>query len=196
MNDESARGRGRPKRRRKVREHPPAFRFEPQDISIQPGREVRLTLAEAEALRLADLEAIYHEEAAGIMDVSRSTYGRILESARHKVALALWGGMALVIDGGAVDDRNEAGEAEDRGDQERPGRRMGGPGGGRGRFQSGGGAGCGAHGVCICPRCGLTREHLPGRPCKRERCPDCGVALVREGGEHHRAVLELREKKK
>jgi len=151
---------------------------------------VRLSLDEAEALRLADLEAIYHEEAAGVMDVSRSTYGRILESARHKVALALWGGLAIVIDKGTFVENPEDREASSRDRHliadaagERPRRR------GRAGF------GCGAHGVCICPQCGLTREHLPGRPCKRERCPDCDVAMMREGGEHHRAVLENQAKK-
>jgi len=193
MSNENVRGRGRPKRRRRVREHPPTLRYEPVGIPEQSGRLVRINLDEAEALRLADLEAIYHEEAAALMDVSRSTYGRILESARHKVALALWGGLPIVIDPATMEVQKHSGDCL-KPPSGRPsitdhsnGRDI--PVGNAGR-------GCGAQGFCICPRCGLTREHLPGRPCKREQCPDCGVALMREGGEHHRAVLEHQSKKK
>lgn len=181
---------------------PPAGRYEPVGVSRGSGQEVELSLDEVEALRLADLEAIYHEEAATAMGVSRSTYGRVLESARHKVALALWGGMALVIDGGTIDVRDDVSAGPGRGH----GRGMGWRGRGCGTSSDGegergwrreeGGMGFGSHGACICPKCGQTQEHRPGRPCKRERCPDCGVALLREGGEHHRVVLESQAKKK
>lgn len=214
MKDKMARGRGRPKRRRRVQNLPPAGRYEPVGVSMDPGQEVELSLDEVEALRLADIEAIYHEEAAKAMGVSRSTYGRVLESARHKVALALWDGSALVIDGGTIDIRDEEppwrGQGPGRGQGRRGGnrdfedregdhgssRRSSDGAGERGRRRAGGGLGYGIHGACICPRCGLTLEHQPGRPCKRERCPSCGVALLREGGEHHRAVLERQAKKK
>ncbi len=202
VKDEKVRGRGRPKMRRRVRSLPPAGRFEPVGVSVGPGREVELSLDEIEALRLADLEAIYHEEAARAMGVSRSTYGRVLESARHKVALALWGGVALVIDGGTVEVRDDEQVGGGRGlgrGMGRRGRGCSSPSDGkgeRGGNREEGGLGFGAHGTCICPRCGLTQEHRPGRPCKRERCPGCGVALLREGGEHHRAALESQAKKK
>ena len=193
---------------------PPTLRFEPVGASGKSGQEVNLSLDEVEALRLADLEAIYHEEAAKAMGVSRSTYGRVLESARHKVALALWGGVALVIDGGTTDIRFDEPAGRGRGYGRGLGRRGwdgvsgdsdGGVGRGcggqppglpdeRGRGRTEGGLGFGAHGACICPKCGQTQEHRPGRPCKRERCPDCGVALLREGGEHHRAVVESQAK--
>jgi predicted DNA-binding protein (UPF0251 family) len=60
--------------------------------------EENLGLDEMEALRLADLEGLYHENAADRMKVSRATFGRILESARKKVARALLEGKALKID--------------------------------------------------------------------------------------------------
>ena len=204
VRDETSPGRGRPKRRRRVQKFPPAERYEPVGLQKGAGQEVKLTLDEVEALRLADLEAIYHEEAASAMGVSRSTYGRVLESARHKVALALWEGVALVIDGGVIDVRGDG--TPGRGGQ---GRRRGVGRRGKGeasagndrecdlrRSRDGGGLGFGSGGACICPKCGITQEHRPGRPCKRERCPECGVALLREGGEHHRAVLEAQAKKK
>jgi uncharacterized protein len=60
--------------------------------------EVCLSLDELEAIRLADFEGLYHEEAAGRMKVSRQTLGRILSQARRKVAEALIEGKALKIE--------------------------------------------------------------------------------------------------
>ena len=61
-----------------------------------------MTLDELESLRLADLEGLYHEEAAQRMNVSRQTFGRIIESARRKAAQALVVGKAIRIEGGEV----------------------------------------------------------------------------------------------
>ena len=60
-------------------------------------QEIRLEADELESLRLADYEGLYHEEASKKMGVSRPTFGRILESARKKVASALVKGCALQI---------------------------------------------------------------------------------------------------
>jgi len=70
-----------------------------------PGRQlqvVELGLDELEALRLADLEGLYHDAAAEWMGVSRQTFGRLIERARHKVACALLNGRMLVFSGGPV----------------------------------------------------------------------------------------------
>jgi predicted DNA-binding protein (UPF0251 family) len=56
-------------------------------------------LDETEALRLADLHGYSQQEVSEQMGVSRATVGRILESARRKVAEALVRGKALRIDG-------------------------------------------------------------------------------------------------
>lgn len=61
-----------------------------------------LTLDEAEAIRLADFEGLYQEEAAQRMGISRPTFGRILESAHRKIAEALISGKLLRIEGGPV----------------------------------------------------------------------------------------------
>jgi uncharacterized protein len=60
--------------------------------------EVLLSLDGFEAIRLADNLGLYHEEAAAKMSVSRSTFGRILDSARGKVADAIINGKALKIE--------------------------------------------------------------------------------------------------
>lgn len=44
---------------------------------------------EMEALRLADLESLYQQESADIMGISRTTFSRLVESARKKIADAL-----------------------------------------------------------------------------------------------------------
>jgi predicted DNA-binding protein (UPF0251 family) len=52
---------------------------------------------ELETIRLADFEGLYHEQAAEQMNISRATFGRILDSARRKVADAIINGKALNI---------------------------------------------------------------------------------------------------
>jgi len=64
--------------------------------------EIVLSMDEFEAIRLADLEGLYQEQAAERMNVSRQTFGRIVDAARRKVAQALTEGLALRIEGGAV----------------------------------------------------------------------------------------------
>ena len=70
------------------------------------------------------------------------------------------------------------------------GRGVGGRGrGGRGRGSHGGCGGfLGAGGACICPKCGQRVPHNAGVPCLEERCPSCGVAMVREGSPHHQEI--------
>lgn len=63
---------------------------------------VELTVDELEAIRLADLEHLYQEQAAQQMNISRQTFGRILDAAHAKVADALIHGKALSIRGGAI----------------------------------------------------------------------------------------------
>ena len=57
---------------------------------------------ELEAIRLADLDELYQQEAASNMNVSRQTFGNIIRSAHHKIADALVNGKALKIEGGVI----------------------------------------------------------------------------------------------
>jgi predicted DNA-binding protein (UPF0251 family) len=65
--------------------------------------QVSLTVDELEAIRLADLEGLYQEKAAQRMNVSRQTFGRIIEAAHKKIADALVHGKALSITGGSIE---------------------------------------------------------------------------------------------
>lgn len=77
--------------------------FKPRGIPLSRLEENAVTVDELEAIRLADGEGLYHEEAAERMNVSRQTFGRIVESARKKVADALVNGKALRIEGGEIE---------------------------------------------------------------------------------------------
>jgi len=65
-------------------------------------QHITLTVDELEAIRLADLQGLYQEQAAEKMNISRQTFGRIIESAHKKIADALVNGKALSIQGGSV----------------------------------------------------------------------------------------------
>lgn len=90
----------RPRSPRSVVGRPVALLFKPGGVPALS--QVRMTLDEFEAIRLADLEALQQETAARRMGVSRQTFGRVLGTARRKVAQALVLGQALRIEGGAV----------------------------------------------------------------------------------------------
>lgn len=62
--------------------------------------EVTLSLDEAEAVRLKDLEGLEQEDGADRMGISRPTFQRILASARQKIADAILNGKAIRIEGG------------------------------------------------------------------------------------------------
>jgi uncharacterized protein len=90
----------RPKNCRRVGALPGSEYFKPRGIPLLMLEEITLTVDEFEAIRLADLEKLYQEEAAAKMKVSRATFGRIIDSAHKKVAEVLVHGKALKIEGG------------------------------------------------------------------------------------------------
>lgn len=87
----------RPQCPRHIAHRPPATYFKPAGIPLRDLEEIELAAAEVEALRLADVEDLYHTEAAKRMRVSRQTFDRIVRSARRKVASALVHAQALRI---------------------------------------------------------------------------------------------------
>ncbi len=85
---------------RKVSSIPPITYFKPAGIPLTTLGEVNLLVEEAEAIRLKDLEEMEQEECAKKMNISRTTFSRILDLARQKIADALLNGKAIRIDGG------------------------------------------------------------------------------------------------
>ena len=90
----------RPIKCRHVQCTPDAVYFKPRAVPLCDLEELALTYDELEAMRLADLEGLYQEDAAARMQISRQTFGNIVKSARKKVADALVNGKAIRIEGG------------------------------------------------------------------------------------------------
>ena len=102
---------GRPVQSRSVEEIPSVTCFLPDGVPAAQLQNVVLSVDELEAMRLADLEGMYHADAAEKMKVSRQTFGRIIESARKKVAEALVCGKSICIKGGKIEGSCAAGHA-------------------------------------------------------------------------------------
>lgn len=90
----------RPRKDRLVTYNPNVCYFKPRGIPMLDLEETHLAIDELEALRLADLVGLSHEEAGQKMGVSRATFGRIVQQARRRVADALIKGKAIKIEGG------------------------------------------------------------------------------------------------
>jgi predicted DNA-binding protein (UPF0251 family) len=74
--------------------------FVPDSIPPWWSEEVVLPVEGLEAIRLSDLQGMDQVTAAGRMNVSRQTFGRILAEARTITADALVTGKLLRIEGG------------------------------------------------------------------------------------------------
>ncbi len=90
----------RPQKCRRVSYLPNVTYFKPAGIPMVNLKEIRLSIEEAEAIRLKDLENLEQEQAAERMNISRPTFQRVLASGRKKIADALLSGKALKIEGG------------------------------------------------------------------------------------------------
>ena len=69
--------------------------FKPRGRRMAELEQIYLEADELEALRLADLEDKYQNDAADLMGVSRQTFGNIIKRAHQKVADALINGKAI-----------------------------------------------------------------------------------------------------
>jgi len=90
----------RPRKLRWVQGRPIVDAFVPNTVPPWGQEEVFLPIEGLEAIRMTDYQGLDQETAAGLMNVSRQTYGRILAEARAIVAEALVMGKILRIEGG------------------------------------------------------------------------------------------------
>ncbi|MEI7823699.1 MAG: DUF134 domain-containing protein [Chlorobiaceae bacterium] len=93
---------GRPTQCRSIQDIPKITCFRPDGVPLDELQTVVLAVDELEAIRLADKEGLYQADAALRMNVSRPTFGRILEAAHKKVAEAIVDGKKLCIQGGVI----------------------------------------------------------------------------------------------
>jgi len=95
----------RPKKTRFVSGYPVMSAFVPDGIPITG--EITISIEGMEAVRLSDFEGLDQESAAGRMEISRQTYGRVLAEARQTIAEALVTGKTLRIGGGMYELRGQ-----------------------------------------------------------------------------------------
>ena len=105
----------RPQFNRIVHEPPLFSDFKPIGVRGHDLEQIILTLDEFEALRLADQLGFSHALAADEMEISRSTFSRLIEKARKKVADFIIQGRLLTIEGGTVHFRVNIIECKDCG---------------------------------------------------------------------------------
>lgn len=90
----------RPRIKRCIAKSPVARFYKPQAIKMRDLEQIVLSHDQLEALRLADVEKLEQVEAANLMNISRSTFSRLLAEARTITATALTKGWAIKIEGG------------------------------------------------------------------------------------------------
>ncbi|MEJ2116883.1 MAG: DUF134 domain-containing protein [Alphaproteobacteria bacterium] len=101
----------RPRKCRRISVTPASRFYKPQGAPMRQLRVVTIKDEELEALSLADAQGLDQESAAALMNISRSTFSRILATARKSVATALINGAALKIEGG---DYHHIADTEER----------------------------------------------------------------------------------
>ena len=87
----------RKKCQRRIGFSPGVTFYKPAGIPMSELSEVVLEADEVEAIRLANLEGMYQENAAEKMGISRQTFGRIISSANSKIADGLINGKSIRI---------------------------------------------------------------------------------------------------
>jgi predicted DNA-binding protein (UPF0251 family) len=87
----------RPEKKRRTRCSPASYYYKPRGIPIGKLDEIQLKADEFEAIKLADLDGLFQEEAAAKMNVSRATFGRIISRAHKKIADAVINGKSIKI---------------------------------------------------------------------------------------------------
>lgn len=175
----------RPKTKRRICEIP--------QLNEKNGT-IKLNIDEYEAIRLKDYHNIKQKESAELMGISQSTFHRILNSAREKLAISLIDRKKIIITGVDYVSKQNTYKCQDCGFKwSNPEKeynqcpdckskniiaikdlltRKSFGGAGRGK--------CHELGKCICPKCGYGKEKIRGKPCRNIKCPKCGTPLMSE----------------
>ena len=89
---------GRKRKNRNIDADHSGVCFKPCGIERNKIDRVILNEDEMEAIRLSDFEGLYQQECSNKMGISRTTFSRLIESARKKIADALLHKKALRIE--------------------------------------------------------------------------------------------------
>ena len=96
----------RPKKNKMVSSPPLYSGFKPVGIRRDMLQDINLEIDEYEAIRLSDYEGLDNADAAAEMEISRSTFSRLIEKARTKMATFIIEGRMLQIVGGKIHFRD------------------------------------------------------------------------------------------
>jgi uncharacterized protein len=88
----------RPKKNRRLNFEPNVYYFKPRGIPLRELEEVVIKPDELEALKLHDIDGLEHIAAAKKMNISQSTFTRILNKAYKNLAEGIIGGKAIRIE--------------------------------------------------------------------------------------------------
>lgn len=146
---------------------------------------IELSVDEFEAIRFKDYRNIKQVDAAEFMGISQSTFHRILNSARHKLAISLIEGKKIVVvRGDTMIDPNKY-LCQDCGFQWSNPEKI---------YESC--PDCGSENIqnlnsknirgsspnkCKCPNCGYEEPKIRSIPCRTKTCPECGSPLQGRG---------------
>jgi predicted DNA-binding protein (UPF0251 family) len=89
---------GRKRKSRNIDADHSDLSFKPCGVRKDTLENVVIYEDEMEAIRLADLESLYQQDCADKMAISRTTFSRLVESARRKVADALLNKKVLTVE--------------------------------------------------------------------------------------------------
>ena len=94
-------------KKNKIVGSPPLYSvYKPAGIMGSTLQRLCMALDEYEAIKLADYQGLNHKDAAVEMEISRSTFTRLIEKARRKTAQFLIEGKELCIEGGRIHFRD------------------------------------------------------------------------------------------
>jgi predicted DNA-binding protein (UPF0251 family) len=93
----------RRKRFRRIGSPPVLKGYKPIGVPFIETDTISVLYEEYEAIRLVDYEGLSHEEAAGMMNISRPTFTRIYNSCLKKIASGFTEGKSIIIEGGDVE---------------------------------------------------------------------------------------------
>lgn len=88
----------RPRKIRRIRSNPEVLYFKPRGIPLKSLQEEVLLPDEVEALRLYHVLELDQKSSSKKMDISQSTFHRLLLSAEKKISRAIINGKAIKID--------------------------------------------------------------------------------------------------
>lgn len=185
----------RRKRFRKIGSPPVLKGYKPIGVPFIETDTISVLYEEYEAIRLVDYEGLSHEEAAGLMNISRPTLTRIYNSCIKKIARGFTEGKSIIIEGGDVEfDRqwyrcndclvvfhysykkkleclnchSDNIENINKSIKDWRDNKFN----GREKNET--------SEFCVCTTCNYQEPHKRGFPCFTQICPDCKTPLIRK----------------